>query len=165
PRLRRLHLGRLAASPSGRRALQRNRPDRSRWSQTRRRDASLARPGGAPDPGDRGQGRRVPAPGDAQDDARARAARLPLRPALVDPGRSGTAWPVTSFLESLGLALSRALEPLRAALENAGAFENLLIGFGWNASVSPASMASIQAGFALDALFTAVETAVEDLES
>jgi hypothetical protein len=72
---------------------------------------------------------------------------------------------MSSFLGEIVAGLRCALEPLETAFVNEIRLKQFFADFGWDLNVSPASMATIRAGFGLEAMFNAAKAVADQLES
>ncbi|HEU4891604.1 MAG TPA: DUF6603 domain-containing protein [Vicinamibacterales bacterium] len=72
---------------------------------------------------------------------------------------------MSAFLGEIVTGLRCALEPLETAFTNEVRLKQFLADFGWDLNVSPASMSTIRAGFALEDVFAAAKAVADQLEA
>jgi hypothetical protein len=72
---------------------------------------------------------------------------------------------MSAFLGEIVVGLRCAIEPLESAFINETRLKQFFADFGWDVSVSPASMATIRAGFGLQAVFTAAKAIADQIEA
>jgi hypothetical protein len=72
---------------------------------------------------------------------------------------------MSAFLGEIVIGLRCAIEPLETAFTNETRLKQFFADFGWDLNVSPASMATIRAGFGLQAVFTAAKAIADQLEA
>nr|WP_281723021.1 DUF6603 domain-containing protein [Nitrosomonas nitrosa] len=71
---------------------------------------------------------------------------------------------MTTFIGEVSTGLRCALEPLQNAFSNEVTLRDFFLDFGWDVNVSPAAMASIRAGFAIDAVFDAANAIADRID-
>jgi hypothetical protein len=72
---------------------------------------------------------------------------------------------MASFLSLIAKGFRCSIEQFKIAFDSPENFQNFLRQFGWEASVSPGSMAAIQAGFAVEPIFDAAKNIADQLDA
>lgn len=72
---------------------------------------------------------------------------------------------MSAFLAEIVVGLRCTVEPLETAFTNEARLKQFFADFGWDLNVSPATMATVRAGFGLQATFDAARAIADQIES